>query len=524
MGIVRASKYRHVFGTGVKRDQWYDDLLVSIDGNDGNLCRTNGRLLSIHWEVSGGGAFLVWPVACPGRIHSGPALCCQGHTATVLDTGFAPYDDLLIASADEEGSICVWLVDEELLTACTTSGDASQLHELPLAKHQRKIKAHNRRIVSIAWHPHAKGLLATGSHDGTIKLWDVFSTDDEPLKTMQSLGNIITDLCWSPNGKLIASASKDKNICIFDPRSKLDTPINIISNAHHSGSKGIRLAWMNSDELIVSTGFSQGCEREISVWNALATESSSEKLVATVTVDSASGFLIPHCDIQTGIIFVGGKGDGNIRYYELDDGKLYLLSEYRSSGSQRSLAFYPEHVLQSQDSEIARCLKVNAPTVSGSLNCSLETINFTVPRREGNASILSQSPRPVATCNASEFLSSPSDVSLNVKNKSSSPNNPDRSNADSNIQIKSEDQKMDSQFNSEDLISKASLAKKSFVTLKSESKSMDSNGNVEDETKIQTIIDELRLENEKLRRELAEKNSLIAQIQTKILNYDSPSQ
>ena len=60
--VVRASKFRHVFGQAVKNDQCYDDIRVSRVTWDSSFCAVNPKFVAIIIEASGGGAFLVLPL------------------------------------------------------------------------------------------------------------------------------------------------------------------------------------------------------------------------------------------------------------------------------------------------------------------------------------------------------------------------------------------------------------------------------------------------------------------------------
>lgn len=60
--VVRASKFRHVFGQAVKNDQCYDDIRVSRVTWDSAFCAVNPKFVAIIVEASGGGAFLVLPL------------------------------------------------------------------------------------------------------------------------------------------------------------------------------------------------------------------------------------------------------------------------------------------------------------------------------------------------------------------------------------------------------------------------------------------------------------------------------
>lgn len=60
--VVRASKFRHVFGQGVKADQCYDDIRISQMTWDSNFCSVNPKFVAMIVDASGGGAFLVLPL------------------------------------------------------------------------------------------------------------------------------------------------------------------------------------------------------------------------------------------------------------------------------------------------------------------------------------------------------------------------------------------------------------------------------------------------------------------------------
>ena len=70
---------------------------------------------------------------------------------------------------------------------------------------------------------------------------------------------------------------------------------------------------------------------------------------------------MPFYDADTSMLYLAGKGDGNIRYYEWSDDEkgLYLLSEYKSSDPQRGLAFLPKRAVNISEVEVARGYKVH---------------------------------------------------------------------------------------------------------------------------------------------------------------------
>nr|XP_014130105.1 coronin-2B-like [Zonotrichia albicollis] len=56
-------------------------------------------------------------------------------------------------------------------------------------------------------------------------------------------------------------------------------------------------------------------------------------------IDGLSGLLFPFYDADTHMLYLAGKGDGNIRYYEIGSEKPYLsyLMEFRSPAPQKGL-------------------------------------------------------------------------------------------------------------------------------------------------------------------------------------------
>jgi hypothetical protein len=72
-GPVRASKFRHVFGKSVKKEEQYEDLNPGSSAPDSNLCDANAKYFALPWR-GGGGPFVIWPLAKTGRL---PKVRCQ---------------------------------------------------------------------------------------------------------------------------------------------------------------------------------------------------------------------------------------------------------------------------------------------------------------------------------------------------------------------------------------------------------------------------------------------------------------
>mgnify|MGYP002712298191 CR=1 FL=1 len=133
----------------------------------------------------------------------------------------------------------------------------------------------------------------------------------------------------------------------------------------------MRCCSLGSRNKIFTFGFSKTSERQYSIWDP----SNLDKPIHSENIDTASGILMPFYDDDTNMLYLAGKGDGNIRYYELVDEApyIYYLTEFKSNSPQRGMGFFPKLGMDLSSCEIARFLKVTANAV--------EPISFCVPRK-----------------------------------------------------------------------------------------------------------------------------------------------
>jgi hypothetical protein len=85
--------------------------------------------------------------------------------------------------------------------------------------------------------------------------------------------------------------------------------------------------------------------------------------------------LIPYYDQDTTMLYLAGKGDGNIRYFEwvAEEQSIYYLSEYKTTDPLRGICFLPKRAVSVNETEVARAFKAH-PTY-------VEPISFKVPRK-----------------------------------------------------------------------------------------------------------------------------------------------
>jgi len=277
-----------------------------------------------------------------------------GHKAEVLDLDFNPFNDFLIASASEDCYVKIWQIPE--------GGLKSNMND-PV----QTLGGHRRKVGTCDFNPVASNILATSSIDFEVRVWDIEKGDAKCIVSGHT--DIINSLNWNYNGSLIATACKDKKVRVLDPR---DNKV-VAEKEAHAGTKGSRVIWTGKSGNLLTVGFSKNSDRQYSLWDSRKFEAP----LATENIDTSAGILMPFYDDDLGILYLAGKGDGNIRYYEItnDDKFVYWLSEFKSNVPQRGIASLPKRALNVSECEIARLYKVSG---DGKI---VDPISMQVPRK-----------------------------------------------------------------------------------------------------------------------------------------------
>jgi coronin-1B/1C/6 len=351
--IVRKSKFRHVFAQTPKRDVVFDGIKMTKNAWDSNFVSVNSTYIAVAWQVGGGGAVAVLPVAKPGKIDN-PGLF-TGHSSAVLDLAFSPFNDRILATVSEDSYGKIWEIPKE--------GKFERI-DTPV----QNLKGHKRKVGALDWNGVAENVLATAGTDYEVKVWDV-STGQDKI-TVGGHGGIIQSLNWNYTGSTIVTFCKDKKMRLVDPRTnKITGEVET-----HQGTKGGRAIWMGKHEMIVSVGFSKSAEREYMIFDPR----NFEKVISRAGIDNAAGVLMPFYDEDTEILFLAGKGDGNLRYYEVEvegaeNAQVHFISQYSSNEPAAGCGFMPKRGCDVNTNEIVRLYKQ-----TGSL---LQPLSFKVPRK-----------------------------------------------------------------------------------------------------------------------------------------------
>jgi len=186
----------------------------------------------------------------------------------------------------------------------------------------------------------------------------------------------------------------------------------------HEGIKSVKLTYLNDSGKLLSVGASKQASREIKVWDL----GNLSKPLATHKIDNGAGVMYPLFDNDTYVLYLCGKGDGNIRIYEFEDKGdcIFKLNDgYRSTQPTRGIGMVPKRGLNVMKHENARLLKV---TSSG-----LSPLSFYVPRKSEafQDDIFPDCAAPLSAHTADEWLAgsskSPVTMSLNPADQGNSP-------------------------------------------------------------------------------------------------------
>ncbi|XP_018795749.1 PREDICTED: coronin-6 isoform X2 [Bactrocera latifrons] len=349
--VVRSSKFRHVYGQALKREQCYDNIRVSKSSWDSTFCAVNPKFLAIIVESAGGGAFIVLPHNKVGRIAADHPLV-GGHKGPVLDIAWCPHNDNVIASGSEDCVVKVWQIPDGGLSRTLTE---------PVVD----LVFHQRRVGLVLWHPSALNVLLTAGSDNQVVIWNVGT--GEILVHIDSHPDVVYSACFNWDGSKLVTTCKDKKIRIYDPRNG-----EIESEALcHEGSKATRAIFLRHG-LIFTTGFNRSSERQYSL---RAPDALNEPIVM-VELDTSNGVMFPLYDADTNLIYLCGKGDSVIRYFEItpEPPFVHYINTFQTPDPQRGIGMMPKRGCDVTTCEIAKFYRLNN-------NGLCQVISMTVPRK-----------------------------------------------------------------------------------------------------------------------------------------------
>jgi len=347
---VRSSKFRHVFGTAYKRDTCYEDLRIAAAIQDASdFLATSPLYVAFPGDSGGGLSACVLPWTAVGKYDAKKGFMCNGHTGIIHDLEFSPFNDSLFATVAEDGTGKIWNIP---------GGAPMEAGLSPV----QNLSGHRKKVTTVKFNPIANNIVATSSADCTVKIWDIergtcaYTLDGEHSQ-------LINSCVWNDNGNLLATICKEGKLRIIDPRTS--TVVSTVTA--HLNAKKSRCLFLGNK--VFTCGVIS--QRDYALFDLASV---STPLISQ-NLDSASGLIMPYWDGDTSMLYLVGKGDSTIRYYEIanDSQHIHYLSEYKSASPQKGMGWLPKRAVNVSDCEIARMFKVEKNRI--------EPITFVVPRK-----------------------------------------------------------------------------------------------------------------------------------------------
>lgn len=366
-GLV-ISKFKHLKMDVGKKSRWIEnlpDLSMVVPGHS-DIFAVNKLRFAVPLKGARGSRILVvdFGVNFDGKRLQDVGLPTIENGVPVVDLVFSPFDDSLLLTASEDGMIREWKIPQ--------GGIKEQM-----TKPTSTLQSHTEKLYFVRFHPLVSDVVASSSYDMTFKLWN-WKTKT-PLFTITDFDDEVFCCCFSYlNPNSFVTVSKDKTLRKFhvDPSlsSMAAASSAVVSASVSIGQRGARCFFACDDQLIVVSAFSRQSHRQLAVYDA---ETLEEKTI--LDLDANPSILVPYYDVDTGVVFLTGRGDSLVLAFQVVAESPYLLplshaSIGGASGAplHQSLGFFPKNICDVANVEIAKGMRL-CPGV-------LQPLSITVPR------------------------------------------------------------------------------------------------------------------------------------------------
>jgi coronin-1B/1C/6 len=348
--VMSVSRFRHSTGHEAKPQRQFLNVCSSTAMWDGsNTIACNERFVAVPWQTFGGCA--VFSHDAVRKVAPNPPLVL-GQEGPIIDVKFDPFDSQKLFTASEDGTVFGWQIPSGGLEANMSD---------PLLE----LKGHNKKCGIIAVHPSAKGVLASAAVDRVVNIWDVEKCT--AVTTINSLSDYVTGLEWNLDGSLFCVSSRDRRLSILDSHDG-----SIVSSIEsHSGARSQRCVWCKRKNTIMTFGWNDSQQRQIKLWDTRKLTSAFDTLV----LDQSSAAFMPLYDEDTNLLFLGSKGENNVKCFELMDEGLTFSFEVGTADAIKGLCVMPKWCLDVKRCEFDRLYQLTYHT--------LLPIDMVLPRRQG---------------------------------------------------------------------------------------------------------------------------------------------
>nr|CAD7570868.1 unnamed protein product [Timema californicum] len=161
------------------------------------------------------------------------------------------------------------------------------------------LSGHKEAVSAVVWSD--IGELCTASWDHTIRLWDA---EQGGIKT-EIVGNkSFFDADWSPISRTLITASADRHVRLYDPRSKEGSLVKTTFTSHTQWVQSVR--WSTTDEHLFISG---AYDQQVKLWDTR----SSKRALFDLTGHEDK---VLCCDWSEPFFMVSGGADNTVRIFK----------------------------------------------------------------------------------------------------------------------------------------------------------------------------------------------------------------